>query len=389
LATLDPRDRELLAKYGHLPIIDTSGIRAAKRCPRLSAWKNHAPLGLGLRAKLAAPPLTFGTLIHESLDMYYDMLAQIARGENPAIHALPHELFEHAARKKYDEIRQEHKPWPEQEAEYEAQIKLGVAMLDEYSKWAPTVDDFTVEVTERGAFIPIYKIGGWVHDGLVYDKDYPEVIGLYYVRFDGIVRDNRGRLWVMEHKTCKDWWSETMLLMDEQITRYAYAAEQWYGEPIAGVLMNFLKKEALRDPPILKSGLPTQDWGKMSHVPAARYWQTLLDVFGSGGIPGNYVDFYRRLRERDATAGHPTLRRVKLERTQDQKDEAGRRILRDLLRFTAPDAPGLDDPSPEMSCSWCAFKQPCAERESGVDESFTLKALFEKSAPIWLDHEEE
>lgn len=57
---------------------------------------------------------------------------------------------------------------------------------------------------------------------------------------DAVVRID-GQLWVMEHKTCSQHWSDERIGMAFQHVLYELAAEEIYGEPVRGTVYNFLR----------------------------------------------------------------------------------------------------------------------------------------------------
>lgn len=360
-AQLTQRDRALLDKYGHLGIIDTTSRRRWTSCRRKAWLQNHPPLGLGLRKKLMAPPLFFGTLIHEALDAHYD----------PTEICPAWEVFDLQCRQEIKRITSEYKPWPEQLEQYTRLHDLGIAMLQEYERWSQHHDrHLTVIDTERAGFIPITRRFGRSN----------RVIGLYYVRFDGIVRDDAGHLWVMEHKTCGRWWTEAMLMLDEQITAYTWAAQYWYGEPVAGVLLNCLLKEAVKDPMILKSGEPTRALNLLGYVTADRY----------RAVVQNWTDAhkaaYEYLLQRERHEGHPTIRREAIARSPHQVALQHERIVDQFVAMHR-DREHVAHPSPSFTCGSCPVYDLCVQIEEGADWRTTAKLLYEEAPPIWAEHD--
>lgn len=342
---LSQQDLDLLARYPDVPIIDTSDRRSHREC--LSRWDFTSRLRQGRQSISTAPALAFGTAIHEGLDVYY--------GEDQSKGAL---LRAFAAASL------------EADLDKEAYV-LGRAMLEEYAEWAPPLDDFEVVMSEHAGLVPIYSGKTNYHDGNA------EVVGLYYFRTDGIIRDEHGRLWIMEHKTTGEWWNPAMLALDDQITSYIWAEQQWFGEPIVGVLMNFLLKKPAKDPELLKSGLPTADRSKLTYVTAERYAAALARGIPRGDpTPAAQVAAFQELQDRE----HPTLRRSLVERSPYQVEQQGARILAEFLEMIRPDKPIY--PTPTKACGWCDMRNACMVQEAGGDPSYLLEEYTEPRRPL-------
>jgi hypothetical protein len=106
-------------------------------------------------------------------------------------------------------------------------------MLEGYSRFAPTVDDFDVLGTERKILIPVLRPDG-SHVGSTF----------YVCKVDGIVRRRDG-IWLMEHKTAGDT-NVGHLWLDSQHSRYLMAAAvvlgtEWGG--VRGSLHTVLRKQ--------------------------------------------------------------------------------------------------------------------------------------------------
>lgn len=96
-------------------------------------------------------------------------------------------------------------------------------------RWPRELDDFDVLRTEQVFQVPI-----------------PDSGHVLVGKFDGIIRMHAdGRLWILEHKTEKaggrrnlpEAWAER-----NQVSLYIWAAEQLYGEPFGGILLDVLTR---------------------------------------------------------------------------------------------------------------------------------------------------
>lgn len=388
-ASFSEKDLALRAQYPDVPLIDTTTRRRAKSCRRAASILNHAPFGRGLRPKTNAPALDFGIAIHEALDSGYSQGHETLGydyGRMPG-------YFSRLIDANIATIKEGYKPWPDQVAQYEEQRTLGVAMLEEYARWAPSQDDFTVVMSEHAGLVPVYAKPGveWQSDGygdmVPLPRDGTEVIALYYFRTDGIVRDALGRLWVLEHKTCKRWWTDAMLQLDEQITAYMWAEQAWFGEPMAGVLMNFLLKDTVEDPDLLKNGKPTTAISRLGRVTAARYGAACEATFGDDGRSWSegHAAAFDALTAREKESGHPTIRRERVTRSPEAVAIQGRRIVEETMDLLRPDRPTY--PTPSYACGWCPAYAACLLMEEGQDAEWLIQQNFEMVAPMWDRHD--
>jgi hypothetical protein len=121
--------------------------------------------------------------------------------------------------------------------ELEKSIELGRLMLDAYFDFAAENDSFVpLEVGKAKAIEASFRVPVW-------SPDNKRLRGVYQVgRFDGVVRAAAGRIWLLEHKTAKDFPNETYLRLDEQVGYYLLAAWQLFRVQPAGVIYNVIRK---------------------------------------------------------------------------------------------------------------------------------------------------
>lgn len=95
--------------------------------------------------------------------------------------------------------------------------------IQSYAFLAKLKDNFTVVDVEKRFDVPLEDIG-------------VTFVGV----IDAVVRVD-GQLWLLEHKTCSQHWSDERLAMANQHVLYELVAEELYGEPVAGTMYNFLR----------------------------------------------------------------------------------------------------------------------------------------------------
>jgi hypothetical protein len=149
-----------------------------------------------------------------------------------------------------------------------------------------------------------------------------------------------------------------------------------------GVLMDFFLKQAVNDPPILKTtGMPTTSMAKLGYVTHARY----RDAIDRAGRP--MTDGHREaldtLYDRERESGHPTLRRVLVERTPYAIEEAGRRLSREVVKMLNS-LGDLDITDDQFKCGMCPVQKLCRVMEDGDDAWEEMaEALYEVGTPMW------
>src|SRR5690606_30397833 len=172
------------------------------------------------------------TGIHRALEAYY------GRGEDPA------EFWKAWSEKEFQRMSQEQGGmFREEEEIYLEQRELGISILSNYLQFAKQNDNFEALMTEQQFEVPIrHPVDG-------------TPVGLLVGTFDGIVRTPDG-LWLLEHKTSADRWSEDSVDPGylDQVIGYMYAGQLVFGQPLDGVLFNILRKKVPRVPPLVYGG---------------------------------------------------------------------------------------------------------------------------------------
>jgi len=196
-------------------------VKSFLRCRLLHYWTSRG--GLYLEPDLPREPLFLGRVVHSALEEYYD------KGVNPAavVSALGLQELE---RSRHDTSK------------LEEALRLGTVMLRGYVRWAEPRDA---------------KLK-WLATETSWEVPLPRTQMRLAGRFDGVVEDEEGNLWVMEFKTTSSALVE-WTRQDLQATAYAYAARRLYDRPVKGVLFRFLRKKEPKtwEQLLLKDGTPT------------------------------------------------------------------------------------------------------------------------------------
>ena len=363
---LSASDRALLDENPDLPVIDTSDRRLFRKCRR--AWELTSNLRMGLQPIQEREPiaLAFGSAIHAALDYVYQRTP-------PAYHAAASH-FEGS----WDAVMAtipRGGPWPSAlHEEYTTHRELGINMMEEYAQWALEQDDFEVIASERAAIVPLRTP----------DAASVPLLGFYYYRTDGLVKDSQGRYWILEHKTARQAWSERQITLDDQLSAYCWAEQQTLGEPVAGILMNFLYKRPVVDPPLLKTGQPTTAMSRLGATTAARY-EAAMRAAGATHSP-SHTETLQLIQERESYDGHPTLGRQAVYRSQHALEQQRRHILQEFVAMAQPH-PTPNTPNPGFQCSYCSVYELCSQMEDGADWAHTARTLYQKRQPRWAASE--
>ena len=190
-------------------------LELALRCPRLYAYVYI------LKIKLPpALPLIRGTLRHVGLAHYYARLRAMQRGEDPEVFYAPREAIQRAA--------------VAIDAEFHGDVasKLALTHADMPGEYA------TVHAPEEDG-LEILEVEH-VHEANVGGHRYT-------ARFDLVLKDRNGRIWIYDHKGAArpDKRTVTSYSLSGQILGLQRFGAALYGNAFGGVRLNFISGDAL------------------------------------------------------------------------------------------------------------------------------------------------
>jgi|AntDeeMinimDraft_6_1070357.scaffolds.fasta_scaffold00567_9 CRISPR/Cas system-associated exonuclease Cas4 (RecB family) len=322
-------------------IIHNSGISAFKECRRKWQLRNkYQPIKIN-------DNLFLGSGVHYALEKYY--------AENDNLQEAFIEWFNN----KLDELD----IWDEQMEMLEEKKKLGLGMLKHYQKFADNNDsDYFTKVvdTEIDFEIPVKNLkGNTTHCR-------------YAGTVDGLVIDEFGLYWILEHKTASRI-DTSHLPLDEQVARYMWAMQEKLGIEISGVIYNILLKKIPTEPRVLKSGHLSK--AKNIKTTYATYLNSLINYYGSfEEIPLNdYSDILGYLQGEE----NEFFKRVKVEKTQHEIDDIAKRTYLEYKEMSNPNLRMF--PAPSRDCNWkCDFREVCISMNQGHDYDYLLEKGFKK-----------
>lgn len=171
---------------------------------------------------------------------------------------------------------------------------------------------------------------------------------------DGLVEDENGDLYILEHKTPARI-EESHLPMDTQVTLYAALVEGMLGRPVVGIIYNMIRKKTPSAPKILQNG------GLSSaaiDTTAEIYKQSILDIYGSVEAAPEPVQ--ARYNQLVISKNEYIARRI-LRRTDEEKMEVLARFkhLAEEISFVKRTSVGIV-PNPGRDCgTMCDFAELC------------------------------
>lgn len=334
--------------------IHTSDRRMFKRCRRKYSLASN--LERGLEPKRPNSILWLGTGVHKALELWY---------ASNLTESLP-ELFaswvnEERARLAKDAFMGEVD---------DSASEIGLEILSHYEKVYGEADKkykpYKMEVMFS---IPIANPDTGEQLFVLHPATGEEVPVTYDGRLDGILEDEDGYFWILEHKTARsfsDW--DVKIPMDEQISSYIWAAEYLFGINIKGVIYNGLRKTSPRVPELLKSGKGLSK-NKAIDTTYEVYLQAILD---NDLNPDDYTEILDHLK----TKGNAFFRRDYVSRSKDEVIQQQLQIYQE-----AKDMLSVENyyPNPTRDCSWdCDFKEVCSILQARGDAEPVIDMMYQQ-----------
>jgi hypothetical protein len=308
---------------------------------------------MNLEPKRPQKALFLGKGFHKAVEAYY----QNNRSQDDA-----EEKFAEWTNKEMGRISDESNGlWDEEIEELEDQIDLGMAMINQYVRYAEENDDkYFNKIIDR-------EIG--------FEIDIPNTDHTFVGEIDGLVKDKHDRYWLQEDKTAKSM-SRRMnnLELDEQPVSYAWALAQERDIDIEGILFTVVRKKA---PTTIKEN-KTGGLSKRKVVNTYENYRTkLLDYYGSEDeVPWDeYEDVLTYYKQQD----NPFVKRERVRKNEAELDDIRRRITQMAKQVEHPKEKDRNFPSPGNHCEdICAFKAPCIAMNRDDDWEFILEQQYQE-----------
>jgi hypothetical protein len=332
--------------------IHVSDMRSFDMCRR--RWWFSSVNSMNLERHVPVPALWLGTGVHVALDAFYS-------GKNPL------EIYDAWLAQEWKRLQSEHAAlWPEEVRMLEEQGSLGRSMVAHYRLWARRHDFFKVLRTEQAFSIPIRIRPG--------ARALPKA--RYEGRLDGLVEDDRGRIWVLEHKTCRRFPNEKTLDFNDQATGYVLGAEEVFGVKPSGVIFNYLKKSVPVVPKVLKSGGLSVNRAQNTSP------EVVLAALRARELPHNEEPYLGYLEYLD-TSPHKFFRRYTVYRAEEEVAELREKlywVTREMRKASLPIWPSYA----WYACTLgCPFEGPCKAMSIGANWRLLLEAQFRQRQPYY------
>lgn len=354
-------------------VIRTSDRIAFKACRR--EWDWSSILRTNLVPIRGSKPLEFGTDWHLAMASYYDPdtwhLLKNAKTRD-VVHHHVRETFVRANNANRDKYRDaDGFLWSEIEDDFKERENLGLQMLNHYFQWAPGEDKFTPRYVEVDFEVPVLDPDGkqlyMPAPTQTFEGGFEQWWPVFYQgKLDGIVEDQFGWYWILEHKTTGQMGATEHLILDEQTGSYAWAVKHILGIRVQGVIYS----EALKDFPEPPKELKKPQEGRNYSVnknQRTTYDIVLETLIQSGENLEPYHDYLSYLKQED----NKFFRRMQVHRNVHEMDDIGHRIYIEAQEMLNPHLPIYPSPS-RFTCTRCAFKAPCVAKNDGSDFQFLL-----------------
>jgi hypothetical protein len=339
----------------------------------------------------------FGIAYHKGMEAMY----------NPETWNAPRQLIAQFAEAAFfDEAQRQKKAFyalqdrglgDDEERDYEDQVALGRGMIHWYVMNHLPVAEFVPIYVEVKFQVPIKDYNGrqlyckcdkcWVKQVATdpgYDWDdnlgrelWRGLPAVYEGRIDVIVRDNRGDYWIVDWKTTIRLMGEdadVILELDDQVTGYVWALRQALGLNIRGFRYIELKKGYPKPPTELKVVRLGRSFSvsQSADTDVQTFTQTvrLRDPQAySAGLYGEYLGWL-------ASEGPRFIQDHKVYKRPVQLENFGQHLYETALEMLNPNLALYPSPG-RFSCGFCAYREPCLDKEQGGDYQYALDTLYE------------
>jgi hypothetical protein len=370
--------------------VHTSELRSFRACRRRWSWS----FGLDLQPAKTAVPLEFGVAFHKGMEAMY----------NPETWNAPRQLIAQFAEAAFfDEAQRQKKAFnalgdrglgDDEERDYEEQIKLGRGMIHWYVMNHLPVAEFVPVYVEAKFQVPILNPvtsqqlyckcnkchAKWLHASSLHTLPTETWIGLpvvYEGRVDVIARDLRGDYWIVDWKTAIRMMNEdadVILELDDQVTGYVWALRQQLGLNIRGFRYIELKKGFPQPPTELKVIRLGRSFSisQNQDTDAETFTRTVKQRDKLAYDEGLYDEYIAWL----ATEGPCFIQDHRVYKRPIQLFNFGRHLYETTLEMIDPNLALYPSPG-RFSCGFCAYREPCLDKEQGGDFQYGLDTLYE------------
>jgi hypothetical protein len=241
-------------------------------------------------------------------------------------------------------------------------IDLGCEMLQYYCKhWLPRRREFET-----------FWYNGEPQCEVEFIIPIPGTDSNYVGKFDRVVIDGYGRLWVQDYKTAAQF-DTNKLEMDPQVSTYVWAAKHKYPEYVTeGMLYTQFLKSPPKEPRKLANGDLSLDMRQRTTY--SLYRKAVKDLY-DGKIPKKYRAILEELKSHETPEGDKFIIQNLVRRNEASTLSEVWKIQAQTADMLNPELPLY--PNPTRDCMWdCSFRSVCLAMDDGSDWQFILNSEF-------------
>ena len=352
LVTKDPNEPRVA-------VIRTSDSIQFKGCRRRWDWSSH--LRGNMNPLIQADPLWLGSGMHYALEDFHG-----------------HQKYGTAAMAIMAYAFAFHKKYPDKvPPEWMELLKLGVEMMEYYPVWLknrPLLDTYVfngqpqIEVSIKIP-IDIGKLKNWQKIA----KHWDQVV--YSLTLDRAIVDEDKRVWIMEYKSAKVI-KTAHYATDPQVSRYIWAADVVYDEPVAGVIYQQHRKDLPKPARVLLNG--TISTAQNQTTTHGLYREALMNLYKDPSkFPEANLALLNEFAKEENEDGDKFIRRDRIHRNCKTSESEAQKILLEVSDMLDPDLSIY--PNPTRDCpNFCPFYSPCVSLDDGSDWKYQLEQGFEQ-----------
>lgn len=327
---------------GKIFTIHYSDVKTFDTCRR--KWDYASHLRKGLEWRKLYPPFYVGTAVHNGLEHL--------RKTGQSIEQTLEETKAARVDKMASAVGGTEAIWDEEIAQIDDLTDFAQQLLDHYRLWEAKYkgpfnrNEIEFISHEKSFRVPLTRPDGTPEPGVFIEG-----------RIDGFFRYlPTNEIWLYELKTARSIPERLKMLdNDGQATCYAGTVEQLYGEPVAGVLYDIVKKSVPRVPEVLQNNLLSQN--KRIDTTFEIYLEAIKKHHGKFATKQFIKIWYGEMLNHLLRKGNQFFARVPVRRTADEIQRFRVEFYYKAMEMIRPDVPiwAADG----WHCSYCAFRDPC------------------------------
>jgi hypothetical protein len=227
---------------------------------------------------------------------------------------------------------------------------------------------------------PVYsasQLAGW-------GADWQGLPVVYAGRIDMLAEDKNRNYWIVDWKTCTSLTSNVeFLYLDDQVGSYVWALTK-LGLPVKGFVYVEIKKGFPAPPKENKQRRLGCKFSvsKAQNIDYKTYLSTIMDQDFEAFEEGHYNEFLEWLRNE----GPDYHRRYQIAKSYNDLKSIEYNIGLEALDMIDPKI-RIYPSAGRFGCNFCAFRQPCMEKNDGSDFQYALDTMFERREHYYVRKE--